>query len=48
LSVARDDARLAVPQAVQSFAAAAQAFGRVGIPEGNFPLAQAALCLATA
>ena len=48
LILASEDVGLADPQAVQVVAACAEAFDRVGLPEGNFPLAQAALYLATA
>ena len=39
---------MADPRAVQVVNACADAFDRIGLPEGNFPLAQAALYLATA
>ncbi len=45
---ASDDVGLADPQAVGVVAACAQSFEWVGLPEGRFPLAQAALYLATA
>jgi len=45
---ASEDVGLADPQAVQVTMACAAAFDRVGLPEGRFPLAQAALYLATA
>jgi putative ATPase len=45
---ASEDVGLADPQAVQVTLACAEAFDRVGLPEGRFPLAQAALYLATA
>ena len=48
LILASEDVGLADPQAVQVVGACAEAFDRVGLPEGNFPLAQAALYLATA
>lgn len=48
LILASEDVGLADPQAVQVVNACAEAFDRVGLPEGNFPLAQAALYLATA
>ena len=48
LILASEDVGLADPQAVQVVTACAEAFDRVGLPEGNFPLAQAALYLATA
>ena len=47
LILASEDVGLADPQAVQVVNACAEAFDRVGLPEGNFPLAQAALYLAT-
>ena len=47
LILASEDVGLADPQAVQVVNACADAFDRVGLPEGNFPLAQAALYLAT-
>lgn len=48
LIFASEDVGLADPQAVQVTMACAAAFDRVGLPEGRFPLAQAALYLATA
>lgn len=45
---ASEDVGLADPQAVAVTMACAEAFERVGLPEGRFPLAQAALYLATA
>ncbi|MCM1982826.1 AAA family ATPase [Lyngbya confervoides] len=45
---ASEDIGLADPQAVGVVVACAQAFDRVGLPEGQYPLAQAALYLATA
>ena len=48
LIFASEDIGLADPQALQVVTAAAEAFDRVGLPEGRFPLAQAALYLATA
>jgi putative ATPase len=45
---ASEDVGLADPQAVPVTMACAEAFDRVGLPEGRFPLAQAALYLATA
>ncbi|HKJ86307.1 MAG TPA: AAA family ATPase, partial [Spirochaetia bacterium] len=45
---ASEDIGLADPQALGIVEAAAAAFDRVGLPEGNFHLAQAALYLATA
>jgi putative ATPase len=47
LIFASEDVGLADPQAVQVTLACAEAFDRVGLPEGRFPLAQAALYLAT-
>jgi putative ATPase len=48
LIFASEDVGLADPQAVSVIMACAEAFDRVGLPEGRFPLAQAALYLATA
>jgi len=48
LIFASEDVGLADPQALQVTLACAEAFDRVGLPEGRFPLAQAALYLATA
>ncbi|MGQ4807385.1 Holliday junction ATP-dependent DNA helicase RuvB [Candidatus Entotheonellaceae bacterium PAL068K] len=48
LIFASEDVGLADPQAVRLTLACAEAFDRVGLPEGRFPLAQAALYLATA
>ena len=48
LIFASEDVGLADPHAVQVTLACAEAFDRVGLPEGRFPLAQAALYLATA
>ena len=48
LIFASEDVGLADPQAVAVTMACAEAFERVGLPEGRFPLAQAALYLATA
>ena len=48
LILASEDVGMADPRAVQVVNACAEAFDRVGLPEGNFPLAQAALYLATA
>jgi putative ATPase len=45
---ASEDVGLADPQAVPVTMACAASFDRVGLPEGRFPLAQAALYLATA
>lgn len=46
--LASEDVGLADPQAAVIVNACAQAFDRVGLPEGQYPLAQAALYLATA
>jgi putative ATPase len=43
-----EDVGLAAPEAVAIVNACAQSFDRVGLPEGQYPLAQAALYLATA
>jgi putative ATPase len=48
LIFASEDVGLADPQAVQVVQACAAAFDRIGLPEGRFALAQAALYLATA
>lgn len=48
LIFASEDVGLADPQALVVVVAAAESFDRVGLPEGRFPLAQAALYLATA
>lgn len=48
LILAGEDVGLADPQAVVVVNACAQAFDRVGMPEGRYPLAQATLYLATA
>lgn len=48
LIFASEDIGLADPQAVQVTLACADTFDRIGLPEGRFPLAQAALYLATA
>lgn len=45
--LASEDVGLANPQAVGVVNACAEAFERVGMPEGRYPLAQAALYLAT-
>ncbi|MDX2214124.1 MAG: AAA family ATPase [Oculatellaceae cyanobacterium bins.114] len=45
--LASEDVGLADPQAVAIVNACAQAFDRVGMPEGRYPLAQATLYLAT-
>ncbi|WP_299493545.1 AAA family ATPase [Acaryochloris sp. IP29b_bin.137] len=46
--LASEDVGLADPQAVGVVMACAQAFDRVGLPEGQYPLAQAALYLSMA
>jgi putative ATPase len=46
--LASEDVGLADPQAVVIVNSCAQAFDRIGLPEGQYPLAQAALYLATA
>lgn len=48
LIFAGEDVGLADPNAMGVVVACAEAFDRVGMPEGRFPLAQAALYLATA
>jgi putative ATPase len=48
LILAGEDVGLADPNAVTIVNACAQAFDRIGMPEGRYPLAQAALYLATA
>lgn len=48
LILASEDIGLADPQAVVVVNACAEAFDRIGMPEGRYPLAQAALYLATA
>jgi putative ATPase len=48
LIFAGEDVGLADPQAMGVVVACAEAFERVGLPEGRFPLAEAALYLATA
>jgi putative ATPase len=48
LILASEDVGLADPQAVVVVSGCAQAFDRIGLPEGQYPLAQAALYLATA
>lgn len=48
LILASEDVGLADPQAIAVINACAEAFDRIGMPEGRFPLAQAALYLATA
>ena len=45
--LASEDIGLADPQAVGVVMACAQAFDRIGLPEGRFPLSQATLYLAT-
>ncbi|MDR1057920.1 MAG: AAA family ATPase, partial [Treponema sp.] len=46
--LASEDVGMADPHAVEVVIACAEAFDRIGFPEGNFPLAQACLYLATA
>ncbi|MDR3167914.1 MAG: AAA family ATPase [Treponema sp.] len=46
--LASEDVGLADPQALSVVISCAEAFDRIGFPEGNFPLAQACLYLATA
>ncbi|MDL2228909.1 AAA family ATPase [Treponema sp. OttesenSCG-928-L16] len=46
--LASEDVGLADPQAITVVISCADAFKRIGFPEGNFPLAHAALYLATA
>ncbi|MCL2601861.1 MAG: AAA family ATPase, partial [Treponema sp.] len=46
--LAMEDVGLADPLAVTTVLSCAQAFDRIGFPEGNFALSQACLCLATA
>jgi len=46
--LASEDVGLADPQALSVVISCAQAFERIGFPEGNFPLSQACLYLATA
>jgi putative ATPase len=48
LIFASEDVGMADPNAIAVTVACAEAFERVGLPEGRFPLAQAALYLATA
>jgi putative ATPase len=48
LIFASEDVGMADPDAVRVVAACAESFDRVGLPEGQFPLAQAAIYLATA
>lgn len=48
LIAASEDVGLADPQAIVVVEACAATFDRIGMPEGQFPLAQAALYLATA
>lgn len=47
LILASEDVGMADPQAVAIVSACAEAFDRVGMPEGRYPLAHAALYLAT-
>ncbi|MDR1908672.1 MAG: AAA family ATPase, partial [Spirochaetaceae bacterium] len=46
--LASEDVGLADPGAIQVVISCAEAFDRIGFPEGNFPLAEACLYLATA
>ena len=46
--LAMEDVGLADPSAITTVISCAQAFDRIGFPEGNFALSQACLCLATA
>ncbi|MCL1928353.1 MAG: AAA family ATPase [Treponema sp.] len=46
--LASEDVGLADPHAIEVVIACAEAFDRIGFPEGNFPLAHACLYLATA
>jgi putative ATPase len=46
--LASEDVGMADPFALEAVISCAQAFERIGFPEGNFPLAQACLYLATA
>jgi putative ATPase len=46
--LASEDVGMADPNALEVVIACASAFDRIGFPEGNFPLAQACLYLATA
>jgi putative ATPase len=46
--LASEDVGLADPNAITVVVSCAQAFGRTGFPEGNFPLSHACLYLATA
>jgi putative ATPase len=46
--LASEDVGMADPQAITVVIACAEAFERIGFPEGNFPLAHACLYLATA
>jgi putative ATPase len=46
--LAGEDVGLADPQAISVVISCAEAFDRIGFPEGNFPLAHACLYLATA
>lgn len=48
LILASEDVGLADPRAISAVAACADAFDRIGMPEGRYPLAQATLYLATA
>jgi len=46
--LASEDVGMADPHALETVIACAEAFDRIGLPEGRFPLAQACLYLATA
>ena len=46
--LAMEDVGLADPQAITTVISCAEAFDRIGFPEGNFALSEACLCLATA
>jgi len=46
--LAMEDVGLADPNAITTVISCAEAFDRIGFPEGNFALSEACLCLATA
>jgi putative ATPase len=46
--LAMEDVGLADPQTITTVISCAEAFDRIGFPEGNFALSEACLCLATA
>jgi putative ATPase len=46
--LAMEDIGLADPQVITTVISCAEAFDRIGFPEGNFALSEACLCLATA